>query len=227
MNLSDIVSAILSIFKKPTPAQQPAVEPVAPPAPAPIPVVNEPAPAITEADYITLCRPLTEHFESCQLIAYCDPASAMGKALQVDGLWYKYLADRQYGALAKYKALDPKPWTCGWGETQGVTQTTVFTQSEADGHLTTRLQYFGNVVDREVNVTLLPHQKAAIVDWTYNEGEGRLSGSTMLQRLNANDFAGAMTELLKWNIAGGKVNAGLQSRRNADKSMFETGKWQP
>jgi lysozyme len=226
MNLSDIVSAILSIFKKPTASQPPvAVEPT--PAPAPIPVVNEPAPVPSEAEYITLCRPITKHFESCQLIAYCDPASKMGKALQADGLWYKYLADRKYGDLAKYANLDPKPWTCGWGETQGVTKTTVFTQTQADDYLTTRLQYFGNVVDREVIVPLLPHQKAGIVDWTYNEGEGRLSGSTMLEKLNANDFEAAMVELLKWNIAGGKVNAGLQSRRNADKSMFETGKWQP
>lgn len=187
--------------------------------------MNTPAPTIV-ASWLGLCTPVTEHFESCYLEAYCDPYSPMGKALQKDGLWYRYLANRAVAKTPKYAALSGAPWSCGYGNTQGVTQTTVYTRAQAESLLVIRLNEAAAAVDRHVKIALLPHQKAALVDWTYNEGEGRLQSSTMLVRLNASDLDGAMTELLKWNIAGGVPNNGLKARRAAEKELFETGSWQ-
>lgn len=191
--------------------------------PTPNYVAIDPAP--TDPEWLILCRPITQHFESCYLIAYCDPASAMAEALQKDGLWYKYLANREIGDSPKYSKLDGKPWTCGWGDTVEVVKSTIFTQAEADSRLTTRLLEKGAAVDRLVTVQLLPREKASITDFTYNEGEGRLATSTMLKRLNDSNFGEAMIEMKDWNKAGGKVSPGLVTRRQADIDLFTTGVW--
>jgi len=176
-------------------------------------------------DWLDICRPLTQASESCYLIAYCDPASPMGRAIRSAGLWYSYLSNRRVGA--PYERLKATPWTCGWGSTgTDVKKGTVFTQQQADERLDQQLINKAKAVDSLVTVDLLPHQKAAIVDWTYNEGEGSLSSSTMLKQLNAGNFDAAMTELLRWNIAGGQVQPGLVTRRAREKQLFETGAWQ-
>jgi len=59
-------------------------------------------------------------------------------------------------------------------------------------------------------------QRAAIIDWAYNLGVGRLRASTMRKRINAKDWESARKELLKWNKAGGKVLPGLTKRRSAE-----------
>lgn len=233
MDLSSLFAAILSLFKKPQtkpaaslPEPKDAIEALKANAATEYPVVNEAAP-ITEAQWLTLCRPLTKISESCQLIAYCDPASPRGVALQRDGLWYKYLANRMVAADPKYQALKADPWTLGWGQTgTDINSGSACTQAEADEWLDTTLKAKAAAVDRLVTVSLQPNQKAALVDWTYNEGEGNLATSTMLKRLNEGNFDQAMTELLRWNIAGGKINSGLLTRRAREKELFRTGAWQ-
>jgi lysozyme len=54
----------------------------------------------------------------------------------------------------------------------------------------------------------------------YNLGGGNLRRSTLLRLLNAGDYAGAAKEFDKWNMAGGKVLAGLVRRRQAETDMF-------
>lgn len=225
-------------------ASQPPPKPAPPvPAvPAPSPIVASPMPqpappnpiaALSPAplaipDWLKICRPVTEHFESCQLIAYCDPESQMGNALQEAGLWYKYLANRVVATSPKFTNLDGRPWTVGFGATQnGIGRDTVWTQDQADSDLTRRLLAIGIAVDQLVTAELLPHQKAAIVDFAYNEGEGRLARSTMLKHLNARNFGDAMAELLEFDIAGGKKNQGLVNRRQAEKTLFTLGSWHP
>lgn len=200
--------------------------------PSPVTAQQIPLPIIptqpVEPEWLTLCRPMTQHFESCYLIAYCDPVSPMAKALQAAGLWYKYLADRTVGRDPRFNELDGRPWSVGYGATRnGIGRDTIWTQGQADADLTRRLTAIGISIDQLVSVTLLPHQKAAIGDFTYNEGEGRLATSTMLKRLNDKNFGEAMTELLEFNIAGGKKNEGLVHRRDAEKTLFISGVWHP
>jgi len=56
----------------------------------------------------------------------------------------------------------------------------------------------------------------ALVDFVYNLGAGRLQISTLRKRINAEDWAGAKEEILKWNKGGGKVLKGLVLRRKAE-----------
>lgn len=252
MTLSEIVRSILQLFGRPAPLVAHAVPvdasaPAAAPAPSPAPVPQPPASSPTlqsapvpplvsmapvtahpEPTWLDLCLPLTKHFESCQLIAYCDPASPRGRAITADGLWYAYLRDRTVGDRAKYASLDPTPWTCGWGQTGvDITKATVWTQAIADTRLVQRLQQAGREVDSLVKVKLTAGEKAALADFEFNEGEGNLSKSTLLIKVNASDFVGAAAEFMQWDEAGGRVVSGLEARRAANRQLFTTGAWKP
>lgn len=61
----------------------------------------------------------------------------------------------------------------------------------------------------------------AVADFAYNLGLGRLQTSTLRRKINAQEWAEAKTELLKWNKGGGRVLPGLDKRRKAECQLFE------
>lgn len=169
---------------------------------------------------------MTEHFERCVLIAYPDPASELGEAIQARGQWEHVL--NGMAVPQDLMHLDGAPWTCGYGCTgTDIVYGTVWTQAHADSQLTIRLNQAADAVDRHVRVELTPAQKAALTDFTFNEGEGNLAASTLLKLLNAGDFAGAAAQFPRWDLAKGRVLPGLVARRAANRKLFTSGVWQP
>ena len=79
---------------------------------------------------------------------------------------------------------------------------------------------FGSFVNKAVKVKLNQNQFDALVSFAYNLGNGNLQQSTLLKKVNSNDFIGASLEFEKWNKAGGKVLSGLTKRRTAEKELF-------
>ena len=63
---------------------------------------------------------------------------------------------------------------------------------------------------------------AAIVDFTFNLGTGRLQTSTLRRRVNQRDWQGAATELKRWVYGGGVILPGLVTRRAANAAMLLT-----
>ena len=61
---------------------------------------------------------------------------------------------------------------------------------------------------------------AAIVDFTFNLGAGRLQVSTLRRRVNQRDWQGATQELRRWVYGGGRVLPGLVLRRDAEVSLL-------
>ena len=61
---------------------------------------------------------------------------------------------------------------------------------------------------------------AAIVDFTFNLGAGRLQTSTLRRRVNQRDWESAVRELLRWVNGGGRVLPGLVTRRAAESVML-------
>ncbi|WP_281983925.1 lysozyme [Azonexus hydrophilus] len=57
---------------------------------------------------------------------------------------------------------------------------------------------------------------AAIVDFTFNLGAGRLQTSTLRRRINQREWTAAATELRRWVHGGGKVLPGLVARRELE-----------
>lgn len=81
-------------------------------------------------------------------------------------------------------------------------------------------------IRRLVTVPLTENQRHALVSFVFNLGGGALAGSTLLRKLNANDYNGAADEFPKWNKA--RVNGvltevkGLTARRLAEQVLFRT-----
>lgn len=80
-----------------------------------------------------------------------------------------------------------------------------------------------SAVNRLVTVVFNQNGFDALVDFAFNLGNNALSGSTLLRKLNAGDFAGAADEFPKWCHAGGKLVPGLLRRRQAEQRLFQQG----
>lgn len=116
-------------------------------------------------------------------------------------------------------------WTIGYGWTQPVDGKPIragmtIKQETAERLLKTGLVSYESDVSRLVKVGLTQGQFDALVSFTYNLGARSLSTSTLLRKLNADDYAGAADEFLRWNKAGGKVLNGLTRRREAERALF-------
>lgn len=112
--------------------------------------------------------------------------------------------------------------TIGYGHTGGVQKGDRITEKKAEELLQDDLKKFENGVLRLVRVPLNQNQFDALVSFAFNLGVGNLGKSTLLRKLNGGDFAGAATEFVRWNKAGGRELAGLTRRRNAEAELFST-----
>jgi len=115
--------------------------------------------------------------------------------------------------------------TIGWGATgPDVRMGMTWTQQQADDRFMEHLQHFGEGVEKLLGDTpVTAHQMAALVSLAYNIGLGNLGKSTLLKKHKAGDYAGAKAEFTKWNLAGGKILAGLTRRRNAEALVYGKG----
>ena len=112
-------------------------------------------------------------------------------------------------------------WTIGYGHLCDATHPPI-TELEAEAYLArdlltaiaTTLRYC------PVLATESEGRLAAIVDFTFNLGAGRLQTSTLRRQVNQRDWAAAATELRRWVYGGGKVLPGLMARRESEATML-------
>ena len=71
-----------------------------------------------------------------------------------------------------------------------------------------------------IKVEISQNQFDSMVSLAYNIGVEAFSKSTLLKKVNANDFKGAGDEFLKWNKSGGKPLLGLTRRRERERELF-------
>jgi lysozyme len=60
----------------------------------------------------------------------------------------------------------------------------------------------------------------SLVSFSFNLGLGTLQRSTLRQKHNRGDHAGAADEFLKYTKAGGKVLKGLENRRKDERALY-------
>jgi lysozyme len=65
-----------------------------------------------------------------------------------------------------------------------------------------------------------PPRIAALCDFAFNLGTGNLRSSTLRKRVNTGDWEDAVTQILKWDKAGGKRLRGLTRRRQAEAELL-------
>lgn len=111
-------------------------------------------------------------------------------------------------------------WTIGFGVTEGVTESTVWTRAQADEAFRRELEKHEAAVNRLVTVELTQPMFDALCSFSYNCGTGALQGSTLLKKLNGGDYEGAAQQFARWNKSQGLVVAGLTRRRAAEAALF-------
>ena len=82
---------------------------------------------------------------------------------------------------------------------------------------------FADGINRYVQVPLSQPQFDALVSWAYNVGLEAARTSTLLRLLNQLNYTAAADQFPRWNKSGGRVRAGLTSRRAAERAMFLSG----
>ena len=112
-------------------------------------------------------------------------------------------------------------WTIGYGHLCDPKHPPI-TEAEAEGYLAADLRTALNATLRycPVLATEPEGRLAAIVDFTFNLGAGRLQTSTLRRRLNQRDWPSAASELRRWVYGGGKVLPGLVIRRAAEIALL-------
>ena len=108
-------------------------------------------------------------------------------------------------------------WTIGYGHLCEPTHPPI-TEVEAENYLASDLQTALAATLRycPVLATEPEWRLAAIVDFTFNLGAGRLQASTLRRQINQRDWTDAAGQLRRWVYGGGKVLPGLVTRREVE-----------
>jgi lysozyme len=140
---------------------------------------------------------LAKRFEGFHRVARADPGRA-----------HPYICPAGY-------------WTIGYGHLC-VPKHPPITETEAEVYLALDLQTALAATLRycPVLVTEPDGRIAAIVDFTFNLGAGRLQASTLRRRINQRDWVFASQELRRWVFGGGRILPGLVTRRESEISLL-------
>ena len=129
--------------------------------------------------------------------------------------------------IAGWESFSPKAYDDGVGvQTVGFGTTKIDGKPVQKGDTITpvrALQQLGKDADvyqqamrRCITVPLHQWEFDAFLSLTYNIGSGAFCRSTLVRKLNAQDYSGACKEILRWNKAGGRVLTGLVNRRKSE-----------
>ena len=112
-------------------------------------------------------------------------------------------------------------WTIGYGHLCDPNHPPI-TEGEAEVYLAHELQTALAATLRycPVLITEPEGRLAAIVDFTFNLGAGRLQTSALRRRVNQRDWVAATQELRRWVYGGGKVLPGLVTRRLTEAALL-------
>ncbi len=148
-------------------------------------------------------KTLTEPFEGLILGAYDDATDHIVK-----------LGQFVHGTL-----------TIGYGHTDAAGPPKVFigqtiTEAQADQILSDDLKAVEAEVKKYINVKLNQNQYDALIDFQFNTGWLGHQHCSLLNALNAGNYQLADEDFMLYDRAQGKVLAGLDRRRKAEKDLF-------
>lgn len=131
---------------------------------------------------------------------------------------------KKRGDLHYAYQCDAGVWTCGYGSTGGVSKDTIWTEDQARAGLLRDILSAETAVRKQCDTSKLTQaQYDALVSFVFNLGPR--PQATLWKKIATGDMKGAADELLKWNLVGGKPNAGVARRRQAEREMFLNGKY--
>lgn len=86
--------------------------------------------------------------------------------------------------------------------------------------LTLTRDYLPGVLRASPGLAGDPIRLGAILDFGYNCGIPRYRSSTLMKRVNAQNWPGARIEIMRWNRGGGRVLPGLTQRRKTEAALL-------
>lgn len=114
--------------------------------------------------------------------------------------------------------------TIGWGHTKDVNLGDTCTQEQADVWLQEDWAESIKDVQRYIKVPLQQNQLQALASFVYNLGANAFAKSTLLKKVNVQDWEGAEKEFGRWvygTVKGVKgILPGLVRRRLAESKLF-------
>lgn len=113
--------------------------------------------------------------------------------------------------------------TIGFGTTEGVKPGDTITPPKALVRALQDAQKFEGALKRCVKVPLHQHEYDAYISLSYNIGPTAFCGSTLVRKLNAEDYAGACREILRWDRFKGQPLRGLTIRRQQEYELCTSG----
>jgi lysozyme len=148
------------------------------------------------------------------------PTAAIELAKRFEGF---HLVPRAVPGRARPYICPAGYWTIGYGHLCDPTHPPI-TEAEAEAYLARDLETAMAATLRYCPVLAIEPEArlAAIVDFTFNLGAGRLQASTLRRRINQRDWIAAGQELCKWVYAHGRPLPGLMSRRQAESELLQT-----
>lgn len=122
-----------------------------------------------------------------------------------------------------YRRFPKEPWTCGYGHTKGVTETTTCTPEIAD-QWTREDVAEASVVVNVVSDGLTQHQFDALVSLAYNIGIGNFGKATALHNaIELKQWGQAADMFLNFDHINGVEDRGLKRRRVLERAVFLDG----
>lgn len=130
------------------------------------------------------------------------------------------LIKRYEGCYLKAYKCPGGVWTIGYGCTKNVKQGMTITKKQAIDYLMRDLVQIEKGIVHLVKVSINQNQFDALVSFVFNCGLGNFKRSTLLKKINNNDFIAASEEFIRWNKSNGKVLKGLTRRRLEERDLF-------
>ena len=106
--------------------------------------------------------------------------------------------------------------TIGFGTTKDVKMGDTIDPVTALQRKIRDVEKFEGAIKQCVHVPLAQHEYDAYLSLAYNIGSGAFCRSTLVRKLNAQDYEGACKEILKWDKFKGRPLQGLTNRRQAE-----------
>jgi lysozyme len=109
--------------------------------------------------------------------------------------------------------------TIGFGTTEGVKPGDKITPPQALARTLTDIQKFEGAIKTCVTVPLHQFEYDAYTSLAYNIGSNAFCASTLVRKLNGQDYPGACAEILRWDRFKGQPLAGLTKRRKQENAQ--------
>jgi lysozyme len=106
--------------------------------------------------------------------------------------------------------------TIGFGTTKDVKMGDTIDPVTALQRKIRDVEKFEGAIKQCVHVPLAQHEYDAYLSLAYNIGSGAFCRSTLVRKLNAQDYEGACKEILRWDKFKGRPLQGLTNRRQAE-----------